>query len=174
MPFQPDGVWNVPYSGDRWNLSDGEDRHRRGIYTFWRRSSPYPSFVSFDAPSREFCTLKRGRTNTPLQALTLLNDPVYVEAAQALAARMLAEGGDSLPKRLSFGLRLCTARAAAPEEIAALTTLYERQAKRYGDDRQAAAAIAGGDQKRPDVAARAAFTVVANALLNLDETITKE
>jgi hypothetical protein len=162
MPFQPEGVWNVPYSGDRWAISEGEDRHRRGIYTFWRRSSPYPSFVSFDAPSREFCTLRRGRTNTPLQALTLLNDPVYVEAAQALAGR------------ITFGLRLCTGRATVPEEVAALTTLYERQAKRYGDDRTAAAAIAGGDAKRPDLVERAALTVVANALLNLDETITRE
>lgn len=174
MPFQPEGVWNVPYSGDRWTISDGEDRHRRGIYTFWRRSSPYPSFVSFDAPSREFCTLRRGRTNTPLQALTILNDPVYIEAAQALAGRMLAEGGDNVAKRLSFGLRLCTARAVAAEELAALTTLYDRQLRRYGEDRKAAAAIAGGDANRPDLVERAALTVVANALLNLDETISKE
>ncbi len=174
MPFQPEGVWNVPYSGDRWTISDGEDRHRRGIYTFWRRSSPYPSLISFDAPSRESCTLKRGRTNTPLQALTLLNDPVYLEAAQGLAARMLADGGDTVPKRLAFGVRLCAARSAAAEELAALTTLYERQLRRYGDDRKAAAAIAGGDANRAEVTQLAALTVVANALLNLDETISRE
>jgi hypothetical protein len=174
MPFQPDGVWNVPYSGDRWSISEGDDRHRRGIYTFWRRSSPYPSFISFDAPSREFCTLRRARTNTPLQALTVLNDPVYVEAAQALARRMAADGGDAPAQRLTLGFRLCTGRAPAAGDLAPLTALYERQAKRYGDDHKAATAFAGGDAGSADVAKLAALTTVANVLLNLDETITKE
>ena len=174
MPFQPEGVWNVPYSGDRWQISDGEDRYRRGVYTFWRRSSPYPSFISFDAPSREFCTLKRLRTNTPLQALTTLNDPVYIEAAQALARRMVAEGGDALASRLALGFRLCTARKATPDELAPLTALYERQVRRYGEDRKAAAAFAGADAGKPDVSQLAALTTVANVLLNLDETITRE
>ena len=174
MPFQPDGVWNVPYSGDRWTISEGEDRHRRGIYTFWRRSSPFPSFISFDAPSREFCTLRRMRTNTPLQALTVLNDPVYLEAAQALAGRMLKEGGDQLTAQLALGIRLCTARAAAPDELATLSTLHERQLHRYGEDRKAAAAFAGVDAGRPDAVQLAALTAVANVLLNLDETISRE
>ena len=174
MPFQPDGVWNVPYSGDRWAISEGEDRHRRGIYTFWRRSSPYPSFISFDAPSREFCSLKRMRTNTPLQALTVLNDPVYLEAAQALARRMMAEGGDTVSGRLQRGMRVSTARTAAAEEIATLTTLYERQLRRYGEDRKAAAIFAGVDAGTADLTQLAALTAVANVLLNLDQTLTRE
>ena len=92
-PVQPDGIWNVPYSDFRWETSTGEDLHRRSLYTFWRRTSPYPSLVTFDAPSRELCTVRRVRTNTPLQALTTLNDPAFVEAARALAGRMAAEGG---------------------------------------------------------------------------------
>ena len=91
MPPQPDGVWQVVYSSDKWETSKAEDKYRRGLYTFWRRSSPYPSMITFDAPSREFCVVKRSRSNTPLQALTLLNDPVYVEAAQALAKRIITE-----------------------------------------------------------------------------------
>ena len=91
MPPMPDGIWNSPYSGDRWSTSAGEDRYRRGLYTFWKRTNPYPSFMSFDAPSREICVVRRSRTNTPLQALTVLNDPVYVEAAQALARRMVQQ-----------------------------------------------------------------------------------
>ena len=174
MPFQPEGVWNVPYSGDRWTISGGEDHHRRGIYTFWRRSSPYPSFVSFDAPSREFCTLKRMRTNTPLQALTVLNDPVYVEAAQALARRMVAEGGDQLAGRLAAGVRLCTARKVAPEELTALTTFHDRQVQRYRDDLAAAAKLTGADAKTVDLPQLAALTAVANVLLNLDQTLTRE
>src|SRR5262249_7716294 len=93
MPPQPDGLWQVVYSGDKWETSKGEDKYRRGLYTFWRRTTPYPSMVTFDAPSREFCVVRRSRSNTPMQALTLLNDPAYVEAAQALARRMMSEGG---------------------------------------------------------------------------------
>ena len=82
FPVQPDGVWNIPYNTDKWTTSDGEDRYRRSLYTFWRRTSPYPSFMTFDATSREFCTVRRVRTNTPLQALTLLNDPASFDAAR--------------------------------------------------------------------------------------------
>ena len=92
FPLQPPGVWNMPYSSDKWTTSEGEDRYRRSLYTFWRRTSPYPAFMTFDTTSREFCTVRRVRTNTPLQALTLLNDPASFEAARALAARMIAAG----------------------------------------------------------------------------------
>ena len=90
-PQQPPGIWNMPYNSDKWTTSEGEDRYRRSLYTFWRRTSPYPSFMTFDATSREFCQVRRVRTNTPLQALTLLNDPASFEAARALAARMMRE-----------------------------------------------------------------------------------
>jgi hypothetical protein len=92
MPSQPDGIWQSPYSGESWKLSEGEDRHRRALYTYWKRTAPYPSMITFDSPSREFCQLRRLRTNTPLQALVTLNDPVYVEAAQRLAETMQKRG----------------------------------------------------------------------------------
>ncbi len=87
MPPQPDGVWRTVYSSAQWVTAEGPDRYRRGLYTYWRRTSPYPSFLTFDAPSREFCTARRIPTNTPLQALVTLNDPVYIECATALAQR---------------------------------------------------------------------------------------
>ena len=95
FPVQPDGIWNIPYNADKWTTSTGEDRYRRSLYTFWRRTSPYPSFLTFDATSREFCTVRRVRTNTPLQALTLLNDPALFEAARALAGRMMQHTTDA-------------------------------------------------------------------------------
>src|SRR5207244_3435749 len=95
-PPQPEGLWQAAFNGERtWPNSTGEDRYRRGLYTFWRRTVPYPSMATFDAPSRETCTVRRIRTNTPLQAFVTLNDPVYVEAAQALARRVIKEGGAS-------------------------------------------------------------------------------
>ena len=90
------GVWDIPYSDDKWVQSEGEDRYRRAIYTFMRRSAPYPSLATYDAPSREFCTVRRVRTNTPLQALTSLNDPYFFDAARAMAKRMISEGGTTV------------------------------------------------------------------------------
>jgi hypothetical protein len=158
-PPQPDGVWNVPYSEMKWETSVGEDAHRRSLYTFVRRSSPYPSLVSFDAPSREQCTPRRVRTNTPLQALTTLNDPVFVEAAQALAQRMAREGGAELSGRIGYGYKICTARRAAPEELQALAALHARESARLGGG-------AAGDER--------ALASVASVLLNLDATLTRE
>src|SRR5262249_6449651 len=153
FPYQPPGVWRLPFNEDRWVESKGEDRHRRALYTFWRRSAPYPSMAAFDAGSRESCLSRRPRTNTPLQALAVLNDPAFFEAAGALADRMIAEGGESPDGRAARGFRLCTARRPSPEEERVLLDLYR-------DER----ARAGGEG-----AGRAAWTVVANALLNLDE-----
>jgi hypothetical protein len=104
-------------SGIDWKTSEGEDRYRRGIYTAWRRSNPYPSMATFDAPNREVCTLRRSRSNTPLQALVTLNDPVYVEAAQGLARRMYAEGGATAAERAVYGFKLCVARAPEANEL---------------------------------------------------------
>jgi len=158
-PPQPDGVWNVPYSEMKWETSSGEDAHRRSLYTFVRRSSPYPSLASFDAPSREQCTPRRVRTNTPLQALTTLNDPVFVEAARALAERMAREGGEPLADRIGYGYRVCTARRAAQDDLAALLALHVRETARLG----------GGA-----AAEKGALTAVASVLLNLDATLTRE
>ena len=177
FPYQPDGVWFNPYSGDRWVTSSGGDQYRRGLYTFWRRTAPYAAFVAFDAPSREVCTERRPRTNTPLQALATLNDRVFVEASAALARRIVAEAtGDEA--RVTHGFRLCVSRAPKAAEQAALRLLYEESLAKYRKDPKAAAALAkGGLPDLPagsDAAQLAAWTVVANVLLNLDETVTKE
>ena len=174
FPFQPEGIWVMPYNGDLWKLSDGDDHYRRGLYTFWRRTSPYPSFLSFDAGSREYCTVRRTRTNTPLQALTTLNDPAFFDAARGLARRMKAEGGAMLMDRLAFGFRTCVARRPKPDEGKRLSALYTKELTRYQANAKAALSIAGGKTAQPDTAEIAALTIVANVLLNLDEALTKE
>jgi hypothetical protein len=160
FPLQPDGIWNMPYNSDKWMVSQGEDRFRRSLYTFWRRTSPYPSFMTFDATSREFCTVRRVRTNTPLQALTLLNDPASFEAARALAGRMIAAG--STPSdRATAGVKLVLSRPSRPQEVDRLVALYEQELAQYRKR----------GEPEPE---QAAWTMVANVLLNLDEAITKE
>jgi hypothetical protein len=176
-PHQPDGVWQMPYSGDKWTTSAGDDAYRRAVYTFWRRTAPYPSMIAFDAPSREFCVSRRLRTNTPLQALVTLNDPVYVEAAQALARRMVREGGDTPGGRAARGLRLCVIRAPRDEEIEVLVGLYESELVKYRARPEDARALAtdplGPLPPGMNAAELAAWTVVANVLLNLDEVLTR-
>ncbi len=173
MPPQPEGLWNSPYSGEKWQTSGGDDKYRRGLYTFWKRTAPYPSFMSFDAPSREFCVVRRPRTNTPLQALTTLNDPVYVEAAQSLARRMIKEGSGDPAGRATRGFRLVLARQPQPVEIERLTMLHQSELEHFRKDVKAAEALIGGAQKDFDTAELAAWTVVANVLLNLDEAMAK-
>ena len=171
FPLQPDGIWNMPYSSDKWTTSSGEDRYRRSLYTFWRRTSPYPSFMTFDATSREYCAVRRVRTNTPLQALTLLNDPASFEAARALGGRMIAAGGDRR-SRVALGIKLVLSRDAKPAELDRLVSMYEQELAHYrtGDSAAAGRPSAGGDAS----ADLAAWTMVANVLLNLDEAVTKE
>ncbi len=177
MPPQPDGLWQVVYSGDNWVTSKGEDKYRRGLYTFWRRTNPHPAMTTFDAPSREFCVVKRSHSDTPLQALTLLNDPAYVEAAQALARRMMTETQTSVEARATYGLRLCLSREPRPHELERLTALYEQELAHFKHDTPAAEKIATSELGKPpegmSVTELAAWTVVANVLLNMDETITK-
>ncbi len=173
FPYQPEGVWDIPYSDDKWEISKGEDRYRRGLYTFIRRTSPYPSLLVFDAPSREVCTARRPRTNTPLQSLTTLNDRGFFEAAQALARRVLAEAGPAAPDRAAYAFRICTSRKPKPEELARIVSAYEVDLKRFRERPEYAMQTAGvGD--RSAAPERAAWTMVANILLNLDETLTKE
>jgi hypothetical protein len=199
FPLQPDGIWNMPYNSDKWVTSSGDDRYRRSLYTFWRRTSPYPSFMTFDATSREYCTVRRVRTNTPLQALTQLNDPASFEAAGALARRMMA-AGTTARARAAFGVKLVLSRESGAPELDRLVALYERELAHYGSQGTApggpsaappsgpaaappsgpSAAPASGptapppDGPEPDSAAVAAWTIVANVLLNLDEAVTKE
>jgi hypothetical protein len=177
-PLQPPGLWQAAFNGQRtWATSTGEDRYRRGLYTFWRRTIPYPSMTTFDAPSREICTIRRIRTNTPLQAFVTLNDPVYVEAAQALARRIVKEGGSSAEARARFGLRLCLARPPQAEQVQDVMALYRSEYEHYHKDAKAALELAtqplGPVPPGMDAGELAAWTVVANVLLNLDGVLTK-
>jgi hypothetical protein len=176
-PPQPSLGLSAAFGGGiDWQTSEGEDRYRRGLYTTWRRSSPYPSMTTFDAPNREVCTVRRARTNTPLQALVTLNDPVYVEAAQALARRMTRAGG-APADRARHGLRLVLARPPSEEEISRLVRLYEEVRVKLSAEKEKAmklatvpiGALTGGE----DPVEVAAWTVVGNVLLNLDETLMK-
>lgn len=177
MPPQPDGVWQVVYSGDKWTTSTGEDRYRRGLYTFWRRTSPYPSMIAFDATSREICTVKRTRTNTPLAAFVTLNDPVYVEAAQSLARVTLTEGGSTIEDRAIFAFRRTLVRPPRPLELERIVKLYEQELAYYRENPEAAKELATHGfrdaEEGMNLNELAAWTVVANVLMNLDETLTK-
>ena len=176
-PPQPEMGLKAAFGSETdWETSEGEDRYRRGIYTSWRRSNPYPSMATFDAPNREVCMVRRDRTNTPLQALVTLNDPVYIEAAQALGRRMASVGG-STAKKAALGFQLCLTRPPSVQEKETLLRLYESLKRRYSDDLKAAVDMAsdpiGPVPEGGDVAEYAAWTVVANALLNLDEMFLK-
>jgi hypothetical protein len=178
-PPQPDGIWQNPYDGAniKWTTSAGSDRHRRSLYTFLRRTAPHPMMTTFDATSREFCTVRRVRTNTPLQALTTLNDEAAMEIARGLAKRVIAEGGGEVKARLSYGFRLCTARQPNAAELERLNALYQKQLGFYQSNRQAAEKLTKGVREETNsvgVAETAAWTMVANVLLNLDEAMTKE
>jgi hypothetical protein len=159
-----------------WQASSGDDRHRRALYTEWRRTSPYPSMVTFDAPNREVCTLRRNRTNTPLQALVTMNDPVYVEASQALARRMI-EGAAAPDEQARRGFRMVLARTPSDKELHRLIALHDEALAIYKQDPKKAADMAtnpiGQVPPGADVAELAAWTTVAGVLLNLDETLMK-
>ena len=171
FPYQPDGVWDVPYSNEKWVESKGGDRYRRGLYTFARRSAMYPSMVNFDATSREVCTVRRIRTNTPLQALTVLNDPAFFEAAQAMAKRVAAEGGGRADARLEYAFRLETSRAPLPGEMDRMLSWLANESKYFESHSEEAARIAGPASK--DAVMDASWTMLANVLLNLDEAMTR-
>ena len=157
-----------------WKTSDGEDRYRRAIYIEWRRTNPYASLATFDAPNREVCALRRPRSNTPLQALVTLNDPVYVEAAQSLARRM-AETNGTTPAKITYGFELCLARPPKDKELEQLVNLYDVAHGDYQKDQEKAKTMAtdplGPAPQGSDVASLAAWTAVGNVLLNLDETL---
>ncbi len=176
-PLQPKLGINAAFgSGIDWETSAGEDRFRRALYTTWRRSNPYPSMATFDAPNREVCTVRRERSNTPLQALVTLNDPVYVEAAQALARRMTAVGATPADKA-RYGFRLCLARPPTETELSGILRLYAKTYERFVSDTEKARNVAtkpiGELPAASDVAEVAAWTVVGNVLLNLDEMLMK-
>jgi mono/diheme cytochrome c family protein len=173
FPLQPDGIWKSPYSSEKWMTSEGEDRYRRSLYTFIRRTAPFPQMITFDGTSRETCTVRRVRTNTPLQALTMLNDEAAMDNARGLATRMLKEGGTTLQARLTYGFRTCLTRRPEATELERLMTLYKQQLTNFTAQPATALKIIK-NSKATNKAEYAALTMVANVLLNLDETVTKE
>ncbi|MCH8048052.1 MAG: PSD1 domain-containing protein [Planctomycetes bacterium] len=177
MPPQPDGTWQTVYNSGKWVTSKGEDRFRRGLYTYLKRTSPYPSFLLFDGGSGEVCMVRRIRTNTTTAALVTLNDPVYTEAAQALARRIVTDVKGDATQRSAYAWRRVTGRPGRKNELERIARLYREQLAHYRQHADAAKAMAtdplGPLPEGMNTAELAAWTVVAAALLNLDETLTK-
>ncbi len=165
MPPQPDDIWNVVYSNHKWETKP-EDKYRRGLYTFWRRTTPYPSMVSFDSPSREFCVSRRIRTNTPLQALITLNDPVYLEASHVFAKQMMKNSPDNPEQAIKTGYKMALSQEPDQETLEILNKLY------YNANTELKGELVAS-REQPAVRLDA-MTVVANAIMNLDEFVTKE
>ena len=177
-PYQPPGLWKELTGGDDYEPDTGESLYRRSLYTFWKRTIAPPTMMTFDAAGRETCVVRETRTNTPLQALALLNDQTFVEASRHLAERMLREGGPAPSDRLTFGHRLVLARPPRPAELAILHAGLQAHLARYQNQPQAALELlkAGEARVSPplDPSELAAYTAIASLLLNLDEAITNE
>lgn len=179
FPYQPPGLWEqVAFEGTRkWEQSKGPENYRRGLYVYWRRSVPYASFVTFDAPSRETCTVKRPRTNTPLQALVLMNDPVYIEAARAFGLEIMKNGGSKIDDRVGYAFRACLSRNPSEAELDRMTNAFHKELQHFLDHRADANQLVNIGATPPptdvDPVELAAWTILAQVLLNLDETITK-
>lgn len=167
MPYQPDGVWNLEYSVDSWKTSPGEDAFRRGVYTYFRRSSPYPSFITFDASERDACLSRRIKTNTPLQALVTLNDPVYMQAARHLAGEVLHAADDDQSK-VTWAYQKVMGKQPDAEKVKILLNMLDRARKHYVEYTEEAYHLAKTENM--DLAV---FTVMANALMNMDEFLVK-
>jgi hypothetical protein len=182
-PYQPTNLYKgivvaADYPGTTYTESQGNDLYRRSLYTFWKRTVPYPTLSIFDVPDREVCVVQRSKTDTPLQALELMNDPVQLEAARKLAERMLLEGGTTPSKRLDFAFELATGRSLRPDEQQLLTTLLEKRLAAYRDDPTAGKAFIAVGASKPnaslDSVELAAYANLASLILNLDETITRD
>ncbi len=174
-PPQPAGIWrHVGRNAPNYDTDTDEDRFRRGIYVVWRRSAPYPSFVNFDAPDRGACVVQRSRTNTPLQALTLLNDPAYVEMAFGLSLRLMEHAGTDAD-RIAYAFRLCVSREPSSHESEHLLSVLERERTLLEADEAAAGALIPEQYRSADVplSIQGAWFTISNILLNLDETITR-
>jgi hypothetical protein len=177
-PYQPAGYWSfLNFPVREWQADKGESEYRRGLYTYWCRTFLHPSLLAFDAPTREECTVERTRSSTPLQALVLLNDPTYVEAARVFAERILKEGGTDTAARLDWAYRRAVSRGVNPDEVKLLTALYQKHLGEFQADRAAAEKEVGVGQaplpKDVSTAELAAWTSVARVILNLHETITR-
>jgi cytochrome c553 len=182
MPYQPPGLWEdvvvgADYPGTKYVQAHGDDLYRRSMYTFWKRTAPPPALNTFDAPEREFCQVRRPQTNTPLQALVLLNDPTYLEASRQLAERMMHEGGAAIDDRLAFAFQLATAHAPSAEQLKIFRETFDRRLAAFKLKPDAAKKLLSiGESPRDaklDQTELATYTTLASMLLNLDETITK-
>jgi hypothetical protein len=183
FPYQPVGLWEELAFGDGFSAQEyaqsrGKDLYRRSMYTFWKRTVPPASLATFDAPDREKCVARRALTNTPLQALVLMNDPTYVESSRALAQRVLLETGKDANTRIGYAFRLATSRKPTAQELNVLRDLLNKQVMNFRNDKKAATELLRVGESTIDAklnqAELAAWTMVASAILNLDETITKE
>ena len=172
MPFQPEGIWNSPWNGSYWKKSDSTDQYRRAVYTFWKRSAPYPSMISFDGTSREVCTARRIRTNTPLQALTTLNDSVFLEAAQHFAWRIKTEVAADKTKQIEKAYQIAMHQSISDAKKKAFEKLYDTALEQFKADPKKLIATTGPDKQKqqPEIAA---LIIVAEAMMNTDEFITK-
>ena len=184
-PYQPEAIWDVvglPGGDTRNYVQDtGENLYRRSLYNFWKRMAPPPNLEAFNAPSREVCTVRRERTNTPLQALVTLNEPEFLECARALARLALKDGGATDAERMAYAFRRCVARGPSAAEASTLLALLDKEAGRFsapGSDPWALLSADPSAKPAPPAGVTpprlAAWTAVARVLLNLDETITKE
>ena len=173
MPYQPEGIWRSPYDGRTWQLSKGEDKYRRAVYTYWKRTAPYPSMMSFDGVAREVCTARRIRTNTPLQALVSLNDEAYLDMSRKMAARLQQLTTNSPQQQITLVYERAAAHAITAPTLSSLMKLYASALEQFNKNKNDACEMAGGMGSKEDMAATAALTVVINAILNLDEVITK-
>ena len=176
-PYQPAGLWEAGAS-QTYIPAEGDDLYRRSLYTYWKRTLAPPSMLAFDSPTRETCIVRTDRTNTPLQALNLMNDVTYVEASRHLAERMIREGGEAPADKVAYAYRLATKHRPRAEVEEILTESFEDYFDRYRADRQAALELVNvGDSPRDetlDIAELASYTMVASMIMNLDRTITKD
>jgi hypothetical protein len=180
-PYQPAGLWKpVGFGGSNTSVfkqDSGAKLYRRSMYTFWKRTSPPPAMTAFDAPNRETCQVRRARTNTPLQALVLMNDVQFIEAARRFAERVMREGGPDVSQRITFAYRSLLARTPSPSELGLLENLYSDFHTEFKENPEAAAKlVAAGESSRDetlDVSELGAWTMIAHLLLNLSETVTK-
>lgn len=172
MPFQPPGIWKSPYNGADWKKSEGEDQYRRAVYTYWKRSAPYPSMIGFDAGLRDVCLPRRIRTNTPLQALNTLNDSAFLDMARHFAYRMKEAGGGNIKTQIQKGYKLMMYKPISQGKLDALVGLYNQSLKVYSSDKEQTIQLMANDSTHSN-AQTAAMTIVANAMLNLDEWLNK-
>jgi hypothetical protein len=172
MPYQPEGIWLSPWNGLDWKESYGRQKYRRALYTYWKRTAPYPSMITFDAPGREVCTSRRLRTNTPLQALVTLNDETYLEMARNFAFEMKTTNRNSIEEMIRWGYRRIMFKPIPADKLKVFTTLYSTSLAKFRSDKDATCEMIGmmNEHNNPETAA---LVVVANAMLNLDEIITR-